>query len=769
MLILAAELHGFLVVHHNDLIPQECHTLDSLRSFFTRHVFPLVSDWLNNFSLIFKQELRSPLSVEKKAYSTITKEDLVNITRLITKSASVNPNIVYRKICANFGRFNCVQPFSIETFASLWWLKVKTALHDSMLRCIEEDIYTRMANRPSSGLFNFTENDISSNLQDLLLKGIKFAPSPPLQPIQRLSSQFSSEIISQALWYRRKIERNLGKIPKSSPHSMLRYLINNSTTPHKMFYETIYKKYIECSKSLSLSTSIAVPPSLPDFSPPPDCCWNIADKHFGILLLPTVFILQQEEKMLKNLGGTKLDISTSLVIENVFSKINSLKSSLSSDASTFLAKFKLPPESECYVPFLKLQGKVNKLSSQDISGKDFSSLKFRPIIDSSKFPTQPLSSALRQLLVDLNSAVISKFPCLRIIPRSGWEFANTLHSLNSFPDTGLSVMFVCNLSDSYTNYKLDDLLKSVNTLTSALGDEFPEWKKELILTLSNFILCNSYVQAANNCWKCGTSLPMGSACSGDSLDTICLAGELSYLSTNLNTNNNETSTSSLFYRRFRDDIFSISCSSSIKHILNTLQIFCSVFHQRIPLQFKFSILLGCFLDCVLLKNITNNSYSTLPRLNLSAPISIPHQSSSSPLKYVYNSVFTNLLRVRRICNEDSIFLVYIEVIKDELRQSGYHENTISSIFQRCLTSITNNFSSTSYHRIMEKEVKIYPPAVNFIPCNIHNMVKECVHLSLLACGKNNIVSNPAVKSPHNLKDMLFTRKKHLKAIHKADK
>ena len=200
-------------------------------------------------------------------------------------------------------------------------------------------------------------------------------------------------------------------------------------------------------------------------------------------------------------------------------------------------------------------------------------MKFRPIIDSSKFPTQPLSSALRQLLVDLNSAVISKFPCLRIIPRSGWEFANTLHSLNSFPDTGFSVMFVCDLSDAYTNCKLDDLLKSVNTLTSALGDEFPEWKKELILTLSNFILSNSYVQAANNCWKCGTSLLVGSACSGDSLDTICLAGELSYLSTNLNTNNNETSTSSLFYRRFRDDIFSISCSSSIKHILNMLQIF----------------------------------------------------------------------------------------------------------------------------------------------------------------------------------------------------
>ena len=141
-------------------------------------------------------------------------------------------------------------------------------------------------------------------------------------------------------------------------------------------------------------------------------------------------------------------------------------------------------------------------------------------------------------------------------------------------------------------------------------------EKELILTLSSFILSNSYVQAANNCWKCGTSLPMGSACSGDGLDTICLAGELNYLSPNLNTNNIEASTSSLFYICLRDDIFSISCSLSIKHILNKLQIFCSIFHKRIPLQFKFSILLGCFLDRVLLKNITNNSFSTLPRLNL---------------------------------------------------------------------------------------------------------------------------------------------------------
>ena len=206
-----------------------------------------------------------------------------------------------------------------------------------------------------------------------------------------------------------------------------------------------------------------------------------------------------------------------------------------------------------------------------------------------------------------------------------------------------------------------------------------------------------------------------------------------------------------------------------KHILNKLQVFCSVFHQRIPLQFKFSILLGSFLDCVFLKNITNNSYSTLPRINLSAPISIPHESSSSPLKFIYNSIFANLLRVRRICNEDSIFQAYVKVIKDELRQSGYPENTISSILQRCFTSILENFSSSSYLRITDKKVKIYPPAVNFTQCDVHNMVRECVYKSLLACGKDKIISVPAVKSPHKLRNILFSREKHIQAINKINK
>ena len=120
-----------------------------------------------------------------------------------------------------------------------------------------------------------------------------------------------------------------------------------------------------------------------------------------------------------DLGGTKLDIAQCEIIDDVFKQIYSFKHSVSGEASRFLEKFKLPPKSKCYLPFLKLQGKIYKLSQQDIMCKNLSPLKFRPIIDSKMFPTQPLSSALRMLLVDLNSAITSKFPFLNISPTSG--------------------------------------------------------------------------------------------------------------------------------------------------------------------------------------------------------------------------------------------------------------------------------------------------------------------------------------------------------------
>ena len=83
MVILATELHSFLVTHQPNLIGYERPILDSLCSFFSRYIFPLVSSWLGNFCSVFTQELHSPLVIEKSAFSPISDEDLNKIRNLI--------------------------------------------------------------------------------------------------------------------------------------------------------------------------------------------------------------------------------------------------------------------------------------------------------------------------------------------------------------------------------------------------------------------------------------------------------------------------------------------------------------------------------------------------------------------------------------------------------------------------------------------------------------------------------------------------------------
>ena len=115
MVILATELHSFLVTHQPILIGYERPVLDSLRSFFSCYIFPLVSSCLGNFSSVFTQELQ-PLVIEKSAFSPISDEDLNKIRNLIKKSYSVNPEIFCTEICVNLDKFNCVHPFPIKMF-----------------------------------------------------------------------------------------------------------------------------------------------------------------------------------------------------------------------------------------------------------------------------------------------------------------------------------------------------------------------------------------------------------------------------------------------------------------------------------------------------------------------------------------------------------------------------------------------------------------------------------------------------------------------------
>ena len=131
-------------------------------------------------SSMFSQELCSPLIIEKTTFSLLSDEYLGKIKEMVKISYSVKPENFCHEICVNLDKFSCFHPFPIQIFVPLWWVQVRSSLQDSLLCYVKESTYVNMCHRPSSGVFNFTQNAISPSVNNLLLKGIKFSPESPL-------------------------------------------------------------------------------------------------------------------------------------------------------------------------------------------------------------------------------------------------------------------------------------------------------------------------------------------------------------------------------------------------------------------------------------------------------------------------------------------------------------------------------------------------------------------------------------------------------------
>ena len=122
----------------------------------------------------------------------------------------------------------------------------------------------------------------------------------------------------------------------------------------------------------------------------------------------------------------------------MYEKESLFRCHLDEQEKNFLRPYKPLHLEQTELPFLKIQGKIHKLSQEDIETKNYSSLTFRPVCDSKFFTTKPLASALLTLLRELNVLVTKTLPS-NILPSSGWEIAEFLSNIESFDETVFSI------------------------------------------------------------------------------------------------------------------------------------------------------------------------------------------------------------------------------------------------------------------------------------------------------------------------------------------
>ena len=542
-------------------------------------------------------EYDEPLLLETPPHSCLSKEQIMKVRKLIQKSSGINPEVTFNNMASKLGSFHCSVDFKIELFLPQWWLGVREEWNKIFTDFLVKKIKEGLKLKPSVGFFNLTDAIIPAVTLEILNKGPKFVPYT--LPDTPQVKDFEENLYKQVFWLLNMLEKDSGSIPQfSHVSSLLQYLVSHTNGSSRDLFNSIYK-------DLQLFYLKPVPPSpsksFAGFftSPPEGCCWINADKGHGIILLPVQYVYEQEIKLLEKLGATPVSSSSHKILRGICKQETELRSRLCGKSLKFLSKFKAVPNPE--IPFLKTQGKIHKMSREDLHNKNISSLSFRPVCDSKSYSTKPLASALMYLLRELNKLCISKMNAADILPKSGWDISEKLSTLDSFSSSPFSISYVCDLSDAYSNCNADDLKESVHILYSLVRDEFESWKVNLIITLADFVLSNNFIHAAGAYWKLGKHLPMGCTMSGEALDTICLSRELThikFLSKSLFTST---------YRRFRDDTMVMDEASSIEVILNNITVVGSLFPSRIPLKYKFSILINSYLDCFYFKNVFTKS------------------------------------------------------------------------------------------------------------------------------------------------------------------
>ena len=165
----------------------------------------------------------------------------------------------------------------------------------------------------------------------------------------------------------------------------------------------------------------------------PGAVFVLADKNYGMSLIPVETMLQAETDMLKELDAKKIESDSKEITSVVEERIRKFEKSLCLGArhhvdSMDTDRFARP--SEIKVPFLKLNAKLHKMKSEDINDKNLSKLKFRPVQDSSSWIMKPYAVLLMTLLRDLMNALKTKYNSIcKVASEDGSQIAKEMRLL----------------------------------------------------------------------------------------------------------------------------------------------------------------------------------------------------------------------------------------------------------------------------------------------------------------------------------------------------
>ena len=494
--------------------------------------------------------------------------------------------------------------------------------------------------------------------------------------------------------YRKYIDKSTTQIPDNITFE--RWLTQASRTSVKAecqeFYNDLKTNLSSTLHNLQLPSSqetLLSERSLISRFDYPEFIWQECDKEMGFALLPIEAVISAEKKTIKEFEGTQFPHSSDELLSKIKKEFHNLRETFDGNASHFVTNFTPNIEPTSYdlieVPFLNLRPKVHKLSVSDIDNKNLQKLSFRPVVDQSKWVFKNISLYLTEMLTSLKSKVIEQFgsPISDIFVKSGHEVRQTYERLDNIPQDSLISMISADLSNAYSEIMLDDLELAIEFLGSVTG--LSDWKIELIISFSRLILQNNYIECSIGLFKLRECLPMGMSGSPICLDIVGLSSEVqrisihnslspnlpSHLYTLLSENELTLRGTVQTYMRYQDDTKAIAYSKEKTDLKFIILNIGTMFPRHIPINIDCFHIFGSFLDVTVLRSLTKNNFMTMVKKKFTSPPKVLNPNSMTPPKIKHSSLYSELLRIRRICSTEEVINLYDNLLRREYKSRGY--------------------------------------------------------------------------------------------------
>ena len=627
-------------------------------------------------------------------------------------------------------------------------------------------------------VYNFTGKDIEASIKEVLALGNNF-----VLDIDNKTAGSIEKIHQELFNYLRKYRKYIHKAGNINVNKIEEWLEianrdENPNCPHAKFYALVQENYqhLNLWKVKPVKNEVDFRKLIEEGVCVLDC-----DKKQGIALLNIKEVVSADNEMINQLGGVKTSGQNKKFVNNLIENaILEFEENLEIDARKYMNtyyRFRTEKIAESVLPFMKLTCKIHKLSSHELQIRDFTKLKYRPVIDCSRSALNYYSGALMSYVKSLTKKLEEKY-FLKDSPltNNGAEVAQILKSGQLMNNSG-TFFAIADLSSAYSYIFLDNLLYAMDF--AARDQEIPKWKSNLFKEIAILVLNNSFVQTSVGYYKFSNSLPMGLNCSGECLDLVCLVSEISFRGKVLfpefspcsERNENWTildegkmSTKIIKYLRYRDDTFTYGWGESADTVKNIIHSLGSAFLSTLDINVNLTHYVSSFLDCYFIKSITGNGFHTLIRRKGSVPVTFQHAESNSSYKSVAGVVSGEILRHRRICSNEDLIKTNDKCLEMELISRGYSKSLISKLIENRKNDISRDFSE-EYIRI--KPVST-PKGLVFGATTVYDSVWE-THKIMKYFIKGLLQVDarlPSVTSGPKLRSMYYTKKRYLKMAHK---